>query len=176
MTMAPDAYQRPVFHPAPNNPAQEVIDCTPHRRCSGPAATACHLLLLVCSLQGANAPLSGLVAVLGALHALKAAVPASSSFTKRIMFLLLAGEPWAYMGSRRLLYEASTGSNATAGLDLSLVEKVRSGPCAGLCSLWTCVPEAHGRAKETHAVVCCCRSLRLVKWVPCSQPRPAVHR
>lgn len=28
------------------------------------------------------------------------------------------------MGSRRLLFEAESGSNATAGLDLSLVEKV----------------------------------------------------
>lgn len=74
--------------------------------------------------QGANAPLSGLVAMLGALHALKAALDASSSYTRRIVFLALAGEPWAYMGSRRLLYEASVGSNATAGLDLSLMEKV----------------------------------------------------
>jgi hypothetical protein len=65
--------------------------------------------------------------MLGALHALKVAVPTSSSFGKRVVFLALAGEPWAYVGSRRLLYEASTGSNATAGLDLSLVEKVSVG-------------------------------------------------
>jgi hypothetical protein len=63
--------------------------------------------------------------MLGALHALKAAAGApSSSYSKRIVFLALAGEPWSYMGSRRLLYEAATGSNATVGLDLSLVEKV----------------------------------------------------
>jgi hypothetical protein len=68
--------------------------------------------------------------MLGALHALKAAIPTSGSFSKRIVFLALAGEPWAYMGSRRLLYEASTGSNATAGLDLSLVEKVSVGPAS----------------------------------------------
>jgi nicastrin len=68
--------------------------------------------------------------MLGALHALKSAGAASSSssssssYSKRIVFLALAGEPWGYMGSRRLLYEAATGSNATAGLDLTLVEKV----------------------------------------------------
>jgi hypothetical protein len=68
--------------------------------------------------------------MLGALHALKSAPTASSSYSKRIVFLGLAGEPWAYMGSRRLLYEASTGSNATAGLDLNLVEKVKKGSLA----------------------------------------------
>jgi hypothetical protein len=68
--------------------------------------------------------------MLGALHALKAAPTASSSYSKRLVFLALAGEPWAYMGSRRLLYEASTGSNATAGLDLNLVEKVKKGSLA----------------------------------------------
>jgi len=73
--------------------------------------------------QGANAPLSGLVALLGAMHALKAA-GASSTYTKRVVFLAVAGEPWGYMGSRRFLYEAATGSNATAGLDLPLIEKV----------------------------------------------------
>lgn len=77
------------------------------------------------SPQGANAPLSGLVAMLGALHALKAApAAAAASYSKRVVFLALAGEPWAYMGSRRLLYEAASGSNATAGLDLDLVEQV----------------------------------------------------
>lgn len=81
------------------------------------------LPLMSCT-QGANAPLSGLVALLGAMHALTAA-GASSTYNKRVVFLALAGEPWGYMGSRRFLYEAATGSNATAGLDLHLVEKVR---------------------------------------------------
>jgi hypothetical protein len=75
--------------------------------------------------------------MLGALHALKA-VPAaaSSSYSKRLVFLALAGEPWAYMGSRRLLYEAATGSNATAGLDPSLIEQVRVTGCVQPLGLW----------------------------------------
>jgi nicastrin len=79
-------------------------------------------------MQGANAPLSGLVAMLAALHALSSAAPATDTFSKQLVFLALAGEPWGYMGSRRLLYEAASGSNATAGLDLSLVEQV-----GGMC-------------------------------------------
>lgn len=80
--------------------------------------------------QGADGPLSGLIAMLGALSVLHTTLTtsgssAASTYSKRIVFLALAGEPWGYMGSRRLLYEASTGSNSTAGLDLTLVEKVR---------------------------------------------------
>lgn len=62
--------------------------------------------------------------MLGTMHVLKAAA-AASSYSKRVVFLVLAGEPWGYMGSRRLLYEAAAGSNATEGLNLELVEKVR---------------------------------------------------
>lgn len=66
--------------------------------------------------------------MLAALQQLKAAAAAgggsSSSYSSRLVFLALAGEQWGYMGSRRLLYEAATGSNATAGLDVSLVEQV----------------------------------------------------
>jgi hypothetical protein len=84
-------------------------------------------------LQGADGPLSGLIAMLAALHALHASATSNSSsdgsagfssYSKRIVFMALAGEPWGYMGSRRLLYEASSGSNNTAGLNMSLVEQV----------------------------------------------------
>ena len=68
--------------------------------------------------------------MLGALSVLQSTLKttggATSSYSNRIVYLALAGEPWGYMGSRRLLYEASTGSNNTVGLDLSLIEKVRT--------------------------------------------------
>eukprot|EP00878_Enallax_costatus_P044427 GHUV01053036.1.p1 GENE.GHUV01053036.1~~GHUV01053036.1.p1 ORF type:complete len:110 (-),score=22.16 GHUV01053036.1:102-431(-) len=66
--------------------------------------------------------------MLGALSVLQSTLKttggAGSIYSRRVVFLALAGEPWGYMGSRRLLYEAYTGSNNTAGLDLSLIEKV----------------------------------------------------
>uniref|UniRef100_A0A383VJT7 Nicastrin n=1 Tax=Tetradesmus obliquus TaxID=3088 RepID=A0A383VJT7_TETOB len=80
------------------------------------------------SVQGADGPLSGLVSMLTALHALHSSFTnsssSSSSYSKRIVFMALAGEPWGYMGSRRLLWEAASGSNSTAGLNMSLVEQV----------------------------------------------------
>lgn len=66
-----------------------------------------------------------MLGALSVLHSsLKITSGAASSYNKRLVFLALAGEPWGYMGSRRLLYEAADGSNNTAGLDLSLIEKV----------------------------------------------------
>ncbi|KAF6250532.1 Nicastrin-domain-containing protein [Scenedesmus sp. NREL 46B-D3] len=83
------------------------------------------------SVQGADAPLSGLIAMLAALQALHRSATSSSGgsagfsgYSKRLVFMALAGEPWGYMGSRRLLFEAATGSNSTAGLNMSLVEQV----------------------------------------------------
>ena len=76
-------------------------------------------------IRGSDAPLSGLVAMLAAAHALRASAQAAarsspspppspppswpSLFSARVAFLALAGEPWGYMGSRRFLYELETG-------------------------------------------------------------------
>eukprot|EP00879_Flechtneria_rotunda_P021871 GHRR01023066.1.p1 GENE.GHRR01023066.1~~GHRR01023066.1.p1 ORF type:complete len:604 (+),score=189.04 GHRR01023066.1:381-2192(+) len=75
------------------------------------------------SIQGADASLSSLMVLLAALNILQG-TNAAASYTKRVVFLALAGETWDYMGSRRLLYEASLGSNSTAGVDMSLIEQV----------------------------------------------------
>jgi nicastrin len=82
------------------------------------------------SAQGANAPLSGLITLLAALKLLRwsadaAGVDMGVRYSRRIVLMALAGEPWGYMGSRRLLWEAASGSNATAGLDVALIEQVR---------------------------------------------------
>lgn len=65
--------------------------------------------------------------MLAALRVLRSAASASGGadrYAKRIVFLALAGEGWGYMGSRRLLYDADSGSNSTTGLQMELVEQV----------------------------------------------------
>jgi hypothetical protein len=48
---------------------------------------------------------------------------------RQLVFLALAGEPWGYMGSKRLLWELSQGSAAVAGLQWQLVDQVGRGAC-----------------------------------------------
>jgi hypothetical protein len=46
---------------------------------------------------------------------------------RQIVFLALAGEPWNYMGSRRLMWDLARGGTPfTAGLDLADVDQASS--------------------------------------------------
>ena len=78
----------------------------------------------VCWLQGAEAPLSGLVALLAAAEVLGNA-SAATNYTRRLVFAALAGEPWGLMGSRRLLWQMHAGHASTRGLSLIDIEQVR---------------------------------------------------
>lgn len=62
--------------------------------------------------------------MLAAADALHTARLGANTLQRRIVFLALAGDSWDYMGSRRLLWEMRRGSNATAGLDLNLIDQV----------------------------------------------------
>lgn len=111
--------------------------------------------------QGADAPLSGLVAMLAALRVLRNAAAASGGaerYAKRIVFLALAGEAWGYMGSRRLLYDADSGSNSTQGLRMQLVEQVSG--------------DAHRQLLVAHASV---RLSACMPWL-CVRARACVRR
>mmetsp|Transcript_423 Transcript_423/g.1083 ORF Transcript_423/g.1083 Transcript_423/m.1083 type:complete len:756 (+) Transcript_423:101-2368(+) len=82
-------------------------------------------------IQAADSPLSGLLAMLMSMHILKGA-GASSMYTRQLVFVGLAGEPWGYMGSRRLLWDmhrANADPGAApdpyvAGLHLDDVDQV----------------------------------------------------
>lgn len=76
--------------------------------------------------MGADSRLSGLLALLTAIHLLHEAGP-FSDFPNRLVFTALTGEPWDYMGSRRLLWELGKGAEFTKGtipLKMSRVKQV----------------------------------------------------
>lgn len=56
---------------------------------------------------------------------------AGAGYTRQIVFLALAGEPWGYMGSRALLWELQRRGASVAGLDFGMVDQVRSGARSG---------------------------------------------
>ena len=56
-----------------------------------------------------------------------------TAWKKRVVFMALVGEPWGYMGSKRLLWELAIGGNGTQGLQLEDIEQV--GPHGGPLSL-----------------------------------------
>ena len=70
--------------------------------------------------------MSGLLVLLTAIHLLHEAGP-FSDFPNRLVFTALTGEPWDYMGSRRLLWELGEGAAFTKGtipLKMSNVKQV----------------------------------------------------
>lgn len=74
-------------------------------------------------LQAADGALSGLTAMLAAAEILgNASDP--GSYSRRLIFAGLAGEPWGFMGSKRLLWEMRQQANSTAPLQLADLEQV----------------------------------------------------
>jgi nicastrin len=65
----------------------------------------------------------GLVALLGAVDALSR-VDGISNLKKQLVFLVLTGETWGYLGSRRFLHELDLHSDAVAGLSNTSIETV----------------------------------------------------
>lgn len=72
-------------------------------------------------------------------NASAAAVAAGKPFAyrRRLAFAALAGEPWGYMGSKRLLWEAASGENSTEGLALERVSQVGPAGCCVRAAAWT---------------------------------------
>ncbi|XP_006403782.2 nicastrin isoform X2 [Eutrema salsugineum] len=72
---------------------------------------------------GADSPISGMVALLGAVDALSR-VDGFSNLKKQLIFLVLTGETWGYLGSRRFIHELDLHSEAVAGLSDTPIETV----------------------------------------------------
>ena len=66
--------------------------------------------------QGADSALSGLIALLVAADALSQAAEAEA-YDRHVVFAPLAGEPWDFMGSRKLLWDLSTGADTVQPLN-----------------------------------------------------------
>lgn len=73
------------------------------------------------AMAGADAPVSGLIAmlaaaeVLGHPNATAALAAAGQRYRRRLVFAALGGEPWGLMGSKRLLWELSGGAGGGNG-------------------------------------------------------------
>ncbi|KAH9753366.1 Nicastrin [Citrus sinensis] len=93
------------------------------------------IILLVASMDsasffrdkslGADSPISGLLSLLAAVDALSR-VDGWNDLNKQLVFLVLTGEAWGYLGSRRFLHELDMQSDGVSGLNSSLIEMVSS--------------------------------------------------
>lgn len=72
---------------------------------------------------GADSPVSGLITLLAAVDALSR-VNGLKDLAKQLVFVVFTGEAWGYLGSRRFLVELDQHSDATSGLNHTLIETV----------------------------------------------------
>ena len=49
---------------------------------------------------------------------------AVATYSKRLVLTALMGEPWGFMGSKRLLWEMYNKADTTTGLTLDIIEQV----------------------------------------------------
>ncbi|KAJ4764059.1 Nicastrin [Rhynchospora pubera] len=72
---------------------------------------------------GADSPISGLIALLTAVDALSH-VNHLKNLKKQLVFAVLTGEAWGYLGSRKFLQELDLGSDSIRGLSSSMIEQI----------------------------------------------------
>ncbi|KAK7305671.1 hypothetical protein VNO77_43580 [Canavalia gladiata] len=72
---------------------------------------------------GADSPISGLIALLGAVDALSH-LDDLGDLSKQLVFAVFTGEAWGYLGSRRFSVELDMHSDAVHGLNHTLIETV----------------------------------------------------
>jgi nicastrin len=77
--------------------------------------------------QAADSPLSGLIAMLATAQVLGSTENSPlivQKYQKRVVFLAVMGEPWDFMGSRRLLWELENGGLSVQGLEVESIEGI----------------------------------------------------
>ncbi len=74
--------------------------------------------------QGADSPLSGLVAMLVAADVI-AMANVSDTYAKHVVWAPVVGDVWGYMGSKRMVWEMmNNASTSMAGLSVDLIQQV----------------------------------------------------
>ena len=108
---------------------------------------------------------------------------AMATYSKRLVLTALMGEPWGYMGSKRLLWEMYTRADTTTGLDVDNIQQASS--LTTLCAETHLSDGAFGclqssdttylmKQKMAQAVGFCCRlCCRLVQHMPYRQRNTA---
>ncbi|XP_051147065.1 nicastrin [Andrographis paniculata] len=72
---------------------------------------------------GAQSPISGLIALLAVADALSH-LKDLDKLNKQLVFVVLTGEAWGYLGSQRFLLESDQQSDTIKGINLSKIETV----------------------------------------------------
>lgn len=67
--------------------------------------------------------MASLITLLAVVDILGNNTAAVATYSKRLVLTALAGEPWGYMGSKRLLWEMYNQADTTTGLDVENIQQ-----------------------------------------------------
>lgn len=69
--------------------------------------------------------MGSLISLLAVADILGNNTAAVATYSKRLVLTALMGEPWGYMGSKRLLWDMYNHADTTTGLDVDNIEQAR---------------------------------------------------
>ena len=84
--------------------------------------------------QGAESAMGSLITLLAVADILGNNTAALATYKKRLVLTALMGEPWGYMGSKRLLWDMYNHADTTTGLDVDNIEQASPLHVAGQMS------------------------------------------
>ena len=76
--------------------------------------------------------MGSLIALLAVADILGNNTAAVATYNKRLVLTALMGEPWGFMGSKRLLWEMYNQADTMTGVDLDHIEQASLLPCLTL--------------------------------------------
>ena len=73
--------------------------------------------------QGAESAMGSLITLLAVADILGNNTAAVATYSKRLVLTALMGEPWGFMGSKRMLWEMYNKADSTSGLDVGNIDQ-----------------------------------------------------